>query len=99
MEGLFMMIILIGVIVGFMWISEKYGGITIGPKYGGQSSSKMNQTIDSLYNYELKNNPKLVEYAINKVKQKKFALTKTNVLSEIDTIKKDKALMEIINKL
>ncbi|WP_396178898.1 hypothetical protein [Flavobacterium sp.] len=58
--------IFIGVIFHLI---EKYLGITAVPKYGGRSASEIQRTNDKLLEYEQKNNPILVKFAINNVEK------------------------------
>lgn len=86
------------VFIGFIFhLLDKYAGIRVSPKYGGDSPSKIQRTIEQLFDYEMEKNSELVEFAIERVKNKKFAMTKSNILTEIDKIKRDKSLMNLIN--
>jgi hypothetical protein len=86
----------IGVI---FYLIQKYLGITAVPKYGGRSPSELQHIDNKLLEHEQINNPILVKFAISNAQKKHFALTPSNILSEIDKIKKDKNLMEMYEEL
>lgn len=86
------------VFIGFIFhLLDKYAGISVSPKYGGDSPSKIQGRTERLFDHEMEKDSELVNFAIERVKKKKFALTKSNILTEIDKIKKDESLMRLIN--
>ncbi len=92
--SIFGIMVFIGFIVHLL---DEYAGIRVSTKYGGDSPSKVQRTIEQLFDYKKRKKSELVEFAIERVKNKKFAMTKSNVLTEIEKIKRDKSLMNLIN--
>ena len=97
--GIFNSVVFMAFIVLIFYLIRKYLGITVISKYGSRSPSEMEHIYNKLYEHEQKNNPILVKFAISNVEKKHFALTPSNILSEIDKIKKDKNLMEMYEEL
>jgi len=97
--GIFNAVVFMTFIVVIFYLIRKYIGITVVPKYGGRSPSEIQHTYNKLLEHEQKNNPILVKFAISNAEKKHFALTPSNILSEIDKIKKDKNLMEMYEEL
>lgn len=89
--------IMIFVAIIFYFI-EKFLGITAIPKHQSNNITDIKKTDESLYNYELKNDPVLVNYALQNVKKKNYALTKRNILSEIYKIKDDENLLRLFEQ-
>ena len=81
------------------YLVKKFFGIVTVSKYSSYSSADIKKPDNFLFDLEVEQNPIIVNYAIENVKKKMFAMTKSNVIDEIEKIKKDKPLMEIINKL
>ena len=97
--GIFNSVVFMAFIVLIFYLIRKYLGITGVSKYGSRSPSEMEHIYNKLFEHEQKNNPILVKFAISNVEKKHFALTPSNILSEIDKIKKDKNLMEMYEEL
>ena len=97
--GIFNSVVFMAFIVLIFYLIRKYLGITVVSKYGSRSPSEMEHIYNKLFEHEQKNNPILVKFAISNVEKKHFALTPSNILSEIDKIKKDKNLMEMYEEL
>lgn len=87
------------VIAGIGYVIQKFFGTTLISKYNTKGTRYYEGLTDSSYNYYVNKEPFLVEVAIEKVKKKRFALTKRNVLDEIYKLESDKKFMASYNEL
>lgn len=82
-------------------VIERYTGMRVTSKYDTGASRHIHESniiSKAAVEQENKRNPVLVNFAVQKVKDKKYAMTYQNVWDEIEKIKKDKALMTLMEQ-